>query len=61
MGVLSSKAEWSRVFVVNFVDVLIHGAPVEELVGCRRRECKPFVSGEGKKRVCAPKKWNMSS
>jgi len=33
MSVLSSKAEGSRVFVVNFVDVLIHGTPMEELMG----------------------------
>jgi len=37
MCVLGSKAEGSRVFVVNFVDVLVHGTPVEELVGCRTR------------------------
>ena len=35
MCVLSSKAEGSRVFVVNFVNVLVHGTPVEELVGCQ--------------------------
>ena len=38
MSVFGSKAERSRVFVVNFVDVLVHGTPVKELVGCQRRE-----------------------
>jgi len=33
MGVLGSKPKGSRVFVVNFMDVLVHGTPVEELVG----------------------------
>ena len=56
MSVLSSKAEGSRVFVVNFVNVLIHGTPVEELMGWRRRECKPFGTGEGEKRVFAYRK-----
>ena len=40
VGVFCSKAEGSRIFVVNFVDVLVHGAPVKELVGCQRRGCK---------------------
>jgi len=42
MGVFGSKAEGSRVFMVNFVDVLVHGTPVEELVGCQGRGCEPF-------------------
>ena len=37
MGVLSSKAEGSRVLVMNFVDVLVHGTPVEELMSYRTR------------------------
>lgn len=41
MGVLSSKSEGSRVLVVNFVDVLVHGAPVEELVGFQTRRVSP--------------------
>jgi len=32
MGVLSGEAEGSRVFVVNLVDVFVHGTPVEELM-----------------------------
>lgn len=38
MGILSSKAEGGRVLVVNFVDVFIHRTPVEELMGCQKRE-----------------------
>jgi len=37
MGVFGSKAEGSRVFVVNFVDVLVHRTPVKELVCCQGR------------------------
>jgi len=33
VGILSSQAEGSRVFMVNFVDVLVHRTPVEELMG----------------------------
>lgn len=63
MGVLSSKAEGSRIFVVNFMDVLVHGTPMEELMGCRTRECEPLFPHEEKKETsaCVPKKWNMSS
>lgn len=43
MGILSSQAEGSRVFMVNFVDVLVHGTPVEELMGYQKREYKPLV------------------
>ena len=32
MGVLGSKAKGSRVFVVKFVDVLVHGTPVKKLM-----------------------------
>ena len=42
MGVLSSKTEGGRVLVVNFVDVLVHGTPVKELVSYRTRWCKPL-------------------
>ena len=38
MGEFSGKTERSRVFVVNFVDVFVHGTPVEELMCYRRRE-----------------------
>ena len=37
MGVLGGKAEGSRVFMVDFVDVFVHGTPVEELMGCQTR------------------------
>ena len=37
MSVLSSKAEGRRVLVVDFVDVFVHGAPVEKLMGCQTR------------------------
>jgi len=58
MGVLSSKSEGSRVLVVNFVDVFVHGTPVEGLMGEemehvfvneeeRDLECDIFPSGEG--------------
>lgn len=33
VGVLGSQAEGSRVFVVNFVNMLVHGTPVEGLMG----------------------------
>jgi len=33
VGVLGRKTEGSRVFVMNFMDVLVHRAPVEELMG----------------------------
>lgn len=49
MGVLSGKAKGSRVFVVNFVDMLIHGTPVEKLVGCQSGECEPLAVGGRKK------------
>jgi len=42
MGVLSSKTEGGRVLVVNFVDVLVHGTPVKELMSYRTRWCKPL-------------------
>jgi len=42
MGVFGGEAEGSRVFVVNFVDVLVHGTPVEEPVGFQRHGCKPY-------------------
>ena len=37
VGVLGGKAEGSRVFMVDFVDVFVHGTPVEELMGCQTR------------------------
>lgn len=40
MGVLRSEAEGGRVLVMNFVNVLIHGTPMKESMGCARRECK---------------------
>ena len=48
MSVLGSKTEGGRVFVVNFVDVFVHGTPVKELMGCRTHESKPIATG-GKK------------
>jgi hypothetical protein len=45
VGIFSGKAEGSRVFVVNFVDVLVHGTPVEELMSCqtrKREQCFPL-------------------
>jgi len=45
MGIFGSKAKGSRVFVVNFVYVLVHGTPVEELVGCQTCGCQPLFPG----------------
>ena len=35
VGVLGGKAEGSRILVMNFVDVLVHGTPVEKLMSYR--------------------------
>jgi hypothetical protein len=43
VGVLGSQAEGSRVFVVNFVNMLVHGTPVEGLMGYQTWGYKPLV------------------
>ena len=37
VSILSGKPERSRILVVNFVNILVHGTPVEELMGCQTR------------------------
>lgn len=49
VSILGGKSEGSRVRVVNFVNVLVHGTPVEELVSCQTRRCEPLWSSRRRK------------
>jgi hypothetical protein len=49
MGVFSSEAKGSRIFVVYLMYVFIHGTPMEELVGYETHEYKSLFAGKEKR------------